>query len=191
MVRKSLTSIRTSRGFSIPEVLLSLLVLSIGIMTIVSILSKSLVYSYDTRDTIVATELAQEGVELVRNVRDNDFASGGDGFDNPTVFDNAQKHCRIDWNDPDDALDCNANQGAASRYYLQYSGGLYAHVNVTIERYSRYVYIDYTNNAQGERALVRSFVYWGSFMPPNTGDSANCTPANKCVFTETFLTSWK
>jgi len=189
MVRKSVASIRMSWGFSIPEVLLSLFVLSIGIMTIVSVLSKSLVYSYDTRDTIVATELAQEGVELVRNVRDNDFASGGDGF---ASFDN-DEHCRIDWDDND--LTCWGARGDMNRYYLQYSGGLYARVNATRERYMRFIFVDYSAGG-GKHALVRSFVSWDDFLPtvaniPNNGDSANCTPANKCVFTETFLTSWK
>jgi len=172
-----------------PEVLLSLFVLSIGLVSIVSVISASLRYSYITRDAIVASELAQEGVELVRNVRDNDFVSGGDGF---ASFSNGE-HCRIDWDDSVGILDCNPGQNPLSRYRLQYQGGIYAHVNSNQERYSRYIYIDYDNGG-GKRALVRSFVIWGSgTLPPGNGNGnpASCNASVECVYTEAFLTSWR
>ena len=171
------------------EVLLSLFVLTIGLVTIVSVMAGSLRYSYDTRDTIIAAELAQEGVELVRNARDNNFdpiVSGGTGF---ADFFPAQPHCRMNWDDASPT--CFNAQGAADNYYLQYSGGLYKRVDATKERYSRYIYINHNNAVNNERAIVRSFVYWGAWMPPNTGNPANCTAANKCVYAETFLTAWK
>lgn len=175
------------RGFSTPEVLLSVFVVSIGLVTIIAVMSGSLRYSFVNRDTVIATDLAQEGVELVRNVRDNDFASGGAGF---TAFSN-NKHCRIDWNDSVNSLDCQAGQGVASRYYLQYAGGMYAHFGTGQERYTRYVYVDYSA-AGGEHALVRSFVVWGGgALPPSTGNPASCTLANSCVYSEAFFTAWK
>lgn len=181
------------KGFSTPEVLLSVFVVSIGLITIMTVMSQSLRYSYKNQDTIIATDLAQEGIELVRNVRDNDFASGGDGFNDPTVFSNANKHCRIDWNDASTSLDCQGSQGSTSRYYLQYSGNpsTYAHSGVEEQRYSRYIFIDYDASG-GEHALVRSFVFWGDApFPPANGNSSTCTTANSCVFSETFLTAWK
>lgn len=182
------------KGFSLLEVLLSVFVMSVGLMTIVAVINGSLAFSYDTRDNIIATELAQEGVELVRNVRDNDFAAGNDGF---TDF-NGNEHCRIDWDDAVTSLDCNGGRGAQSRYYLQYSGGIYAHVNLTEERYSRLIYIEYRNNGAPpvKRALVRSFVVWGNFTTetgdiPANGDPTRCQNSPTCVYTETFLTSWR
>ena len=168
-----------------PEVLLSLFVLTVGLITIVSVMAGSLRYSYMTRDTIIAAELAQEGVELVRNVRDNDFISGT-GF---SGFDVAKPHCRADWVDA--SFVCWPNQKPPSRYYMQYSGGLYSHVTGVKERYSRYIYINYNDTVGSERATVRSFVYWGTYMPPDTGDPAGCNTASKCVYAETFLTAWK
>ncbi len=179
-------------GFSTPEVLLSVFVVSIGLVTIIAVMAGSIRYSFAIRDTVIATDLAQEGVELIRNVRDNDFAMGGTGFVSFSVPP-ARKHCRIDWNDPDSSLDCQANRGADSRYYLQYVGGFYGHVNVSQERFSRYVFIDYSS-AGGERALVRSFVFWGGFSMgsiPATGAPDSCAASSECVYTETFLTAWK
>lgn len=173
-------------------------VLSFGLITVVALVSKSLKHSLFSRDVIIAVELAQEGVELVRNVRDNDFAVGGDGFDNNDSFKTSEKYCRIDFDDSSESIDCdNASESPESnpsRYYLQYSpAGFYAHYSTTQERFSRFLYIDYnTPGGENKNALVRSFVYWGdAALPPDDGDPSDCNPANSCVFTELYLTSWK
>lgn len=197
------------KAFSMPEVLLSVFVLTTGLTTIVAVMSGSLRFALNNRDTIIATELAQEGIELVRNVRDNDFASGGNGFPS-AAFDTAKPHCRADWNDPVTSLRCRASRGgtgpASVRYDLTVGGtGLYAHSGSGAGqgKFSRYIYLDYDNTAGNENALVRSFVYWGSFaisaINEATGDSSPCVKqfdatghiTGGCVFTETFLTAWK
>lgn len=179
---------KTAAGFSTPEVLLSIFVVAIGMVTIMTVMSSALRYSYSNQDIIIGTDLAQEGIELVRNVRDNDFASGNTGF---SLFSN-QRHCRIDWDDASTALDCQAAQGLVSRYNLNYTSGLYSHAaGSSAGRYSRYIFIDYSSGG-GERALVRSFVFWGNgTLPPTNGNPSNCTTANSCVFSETFFTAWK
>ncbi|MBP7060382.1 MAG: hypothetical protein KBA91_00195 [Candidatus Moranbacteria bacterium] len=199
-------------GFSLPEVLLAVFVLSIGVTTIVAVMTGSLRTSLSNNDVIVATGLAQEGVELVRNVRDNDFlVVGHNGF---AAFYNNRHHCRVDWNDVIDTNDPNARlrcyvlrgSVATVRYDMTTTGTLplYTHAgNGSAQgKYARYIYIDYDNTPGDEHALVRSFVFWGSFdindIPAN-GDSSTChVQANAtgsvtggCVFTETLLTSWK
>lgn len=178
-------------GFSVPEVLLSIFVLSVGLTSIIALVSASLRDSLANNDSIIGTDLAQEGIELVRNVRDNDYAAGNNGF---TLFSTANKHCRIDWNDADTSLDCTASPATVNpqRYYLDYVGspGLYQHTG-TQGRYSRYIYIDYDTNG-GEHALVRSFVYWGgAAVPPANGDPTTCKASATCVYTEAFLTHWR
>lgn len=181
----------TLRGFSLGEVLLAAFVLTAGLLSVTALISSSLRQSMESRDTIIAVELAQEGIELVRNVRDNDLALGADGF---TEFSNSDKHCHFDYNDPAINLsaNCTASQGTLSTYYLQYSGGFYAHISTAPSRFSREIFIEKTN-APNISALVRSFVYWDpvNFRPVNIGDSTGCTVANKCVFTEVKLTAWK
>ena len=199
---------KTVRAFSILEVVLSASVLSIGMLAMVAVMSGSLARVLNSQKVIIATELAQEGAELVRNFRDNDLAAGGNGFNR---FSNNKPHCFVNWDDSVTVdMDCK-NNGTGSpgannnrpRYYLQYVNGFYKHSNVTEESFSRYVYIDDQQHGNGsnEYAIVRSFVYWGNqgsttyFDPNNTGDPANgthaCTLANKCVYVESLLTSWK
>ncbi len=177
---------KTLRGFSFGEVLLGSFILTVGLTAMTALIASGYRHSIESRDTIIAAELAQEGVELIRNARDNDFASGGGGF---AAFSNPNKHCRIDYNDSIASLDCNAAQGGVNRYYLQYAGGLYGHFGGGQERFSRYIYVDYNGSDQ---ALVRSFVFWSSAsLPPSSGSSAGCSIANKCVFTEARLANWK
>ena len=172
--------------------MLAAFVLTIGLTAVVALIGNSLKNSFETRDTIIAVGLAQEGVELVRNVRDNDFVTScGDGTCNDgfTVFSN-DKHCRIDYTDATDNLDCASSVGSLSRYRLQYANNFYQHNSGADSRFSRYVYINYSQT--DNEALVRSFVYWGGlFTPPSNGSAAQCTVAKKCVFTEIKLTSWK
>lgn len=192
---------RNFRAFSLGEVLLAGFVLTVGLLSISALMAKSLKNSFEIRDSIIAVELSQEGVELVRNVRDNNLAQGGSGF---AAFDsaNTNRHCRIDYSDsfsyPDKdtvnpKLDCDVSQGAASRYTLDYTNaGFYQHQNSQNPntRFSRYIYINANLSGNAKTALVRSFVYWGGGIPdPN--DTGQCSVAKKCVFTEVNLTNWK
>ena len=58
-------------GFTLIEILVTLFVLSIGVSAVFLLMSKSLRSSMDARDQIIASQLAQEGIELVRNLKDN------------------------------------------------------------------------------------------------------------------------
>lgn len=181
---------KRQKGFSTGEVILSMFVLAVGLIAVMNLISASLRSSLVSREVIIAAELAQEGVELVRNVRDNDFAAGNSGF---AAFSNSAKHCRIDYRNNGTSIDCQPNQGSVTRYNLQYVGGLYGHFDTGSEKFSRYIRINYNTSGPGnENALVRSFVFWGgASLPPPSGDPSTCTPVNFCVFTELYLTSWK
>lgn len=187
------------KGFLIAEVVVASFILTFGLVAAVKLLAGSLSDSFSNRDVIIATELAQEGVELVRNVRDNNMVNGGDGFDNfPS---SGHKHCHFNYGDSFGDLDrnCTGNIGSLAQYYLQYVGNFYIHNSNVREKFSRYIYIDQNSAGSGQKnAVVRSFVYWvgagsGSFSPVNNANRnvTNCTLVNKCVFTEAVLTNWK
>lgn len=186
---------KSRRGFSLGEVLLAGFVLTTGLLATSALMVKSLKNSFETRDTIIAVELAQEGVELVRNVRDNDFADGGDGFDANDGFAEGLKHCHMSYDDSNMITNCygpgdgNAPNNRPDRYYLEYASGMYKHTG-NKGKFSRYVYINFNNTKK--EAVVKSFVYWGNGVPTGieSGNTANCIVAKKCVYTEIFLNSW-
>lgn len=175
---------KQSRGFSFGESLLATFVLAVGLLIVVKLFEVSISKSLFLRDATIASELAQEGLELVRNVRDNDFVAGGTGF---ASFSN-NKHCYIAINST--SLNCFSSQDGTSQYYLTYSGEQYVATSSS-SRFRRYIYIDYTSGDDAQ-AVVKSFVVWGGAgLPPDTGSTTNCSIQNQCVYAETLLTNWK
>jgi Tfp pilus assembly protein PilV len=92
MKKQTLHQMKNRKGFSINEVMISMFVMSVGIVTVIGLFSKGFINSQLDRDRIVAAGLAQEGVELVKNVRDNSFARGSS--DNFEYFSISNKYCR-------------------------------------------------------------------------------------------------
>jgi type IV pilus modification protein PilV len=64
-------TIKKRKGFSLVEVLFALMVLSVGISAISVLMTSNIKNSIDAKNQIIAANLAQEGVELVRNLKDN------------------------------------------------------------------------------------------------------------------------
>ncbi|MGB3072721.1 MAG: hypothetical protein WBB68_00445 [Candidatus Moraniibacteriota bacterium] len=199
MHRTPLTS--SIKGFTIAEVLLSGFVLTVGMVTVMSLFSASHRQSFDTRNVIIASGLAQEGAEIVRNIRDNNIAyrtknwTTGDNCSTSTSGNcdpfryfptAANERCTASFGDttfncssPSFALGMNGN-------------GLYQHgAGITASRFFRVLKIDQSGSADSAR--VQSFVSWqdpGSNLN-GSGAVAWCTLGNQCVYTELFLDNWK
>ena len=60
---------QNQKGFGLLEVIISMLIVSIGLVGILSLASMSLKGSSLSRDRLIASGLAQEGIEIVRDVR--------------------------------------------------------------------------------------------------------------------------
>ncbi len=197
------TKKKIRKAFSLGEVLVAAFVLTVGLTATTALIVKSIENAYDNREAIIAAELAQEGVELVRNVRDQNFAleadgtPAGQGF---AGFSAADKHCLM--NSDDTSFTCNPSQGSPSGrgYYLQVPsfpglGERFSHT-VAVSRFARYIYIDYS--PANNNARVISYVFWdwtnGATMPPsipaNGTNTSSCTLASKCIFSEAFFTQW-
>lgn len=186
--------IRKLSGFTIGEALLAGFVLTVGLVSVSALITGSLRNTFDTRDEITAIGLAQEGVELVRNVRDNNIAKNNPAFQGFAT--NGTEYCKIsyDYMDTGSGLKsvCDGTFSGSDKYYLQYSAGYYTYPNPMVSgKFSRYTYVDYTVT-DPQSALVRSFVWWGTIPTSiQTGDPADCTLANQCAYTEEQLTDWK
>ncbi len=186
-------------GFSFMEVMTAMFVVSVGLVTVISLFSKGLINSAIDRDRIVAAGLAQEGVEIVKNIRDNELAIPGnvDGFSvaNGLIGHN---HCHADYTST--ALSCFPNANSPeTKFSLVLSGGKYA-IAGTAQKFSRYINIDY--HAGGSYADVISVVYWkpewstditgaDRIFSGGTVHTENCHAGNKCVYAQMRLETWK
>ncbi|MCX6800203.1 MAG: hypothetical protein NT091_03585 [Candidatus Falkowbacteria bacterium] len=61
------------KGFGLIEVTVSIYILVMGLLSLVSLMNQNLRMQDINKNTIIAAQLAQEGVELVRNIRDNNW----------------------------------------------------------------------------------------------------------------------
>lgn len=66
----SIVALQSQRGFTLIETLVAISLLSVAIVAPMSLTSQSLSAAYYARDEITAFNLAQEGLEAVRAVRD-------------------------------------------------------------------------------------------------------------------------
>ena len=67
---------RVERGFTIVETLVAIAVILIAIVGPFLSIERSLVASYIARDELIGNSLAQEAVEYVQGIRDNDYLYG-------------------------------------------------------------------------------------------------------------------
>jgi len=65
-------------GFTLIEVLAAILVLTIGLVSVLSLVSYNIKQGSQTMNQIIAFNLAQEGIEIVRNIRDTNIKQGND-----------------------------------------------------------------------------------------------------------------
>ncbi len=70
-----------NKGFSMLEVIISLGIMTIGMMGIFSLVAQNHLVYNTNKNKFIAISLAQEGIELVRNYRDSNWLEG-EAWDN-------------------------------------------------------------------------------------------------------------
>ena len=66
------------RGFSLLEMIIVIFIVTAGLIGILSLVSQNIIVANINKNTLIASQLAQEGLELVRNVRDGNWLDGAD-----------------------------------------------------------------------------------------------------------------
>lgn len=192
--------IHTKKGFSIGEVLISMFVLLVGMLGTMTLVINSVLDIGDSRDTIIAAGLAQEGIELVRNVRDNNAARRLSDEDHDLfegfMLGSGDTICTVGFRtsgyqgDPDEELRCPGQDETLYRntdgFYSHQSGG----TRTKFER--RIVFADPQDTSspvdgEYDQVTVRSYVSWGDDGIPS---HEKCNVLHQCTVAETILTSW-
>jgi prepilin-type N-terminal cleavage/methylation domain-containing protein len=73
---------RDKKGFTLIEVITVLLVVSLGMIGVLSLIVQNIQSQSLNKNTLVAYQLAQEGIELIRQVRDTNWREANDWDDN-------------------------------------------------------------------------------------------------------------
>ena len=193
----------TQKGFSIGEVLISAFVLSVGVVSALSLMAQNILETGSSRDLVIASQLAQEGAELARNVRDNNVLTPPSDSD-PFAFPGCSGTnctCRVDFREDGGTarprLDC-----GVSEFSLELmppaSNRRYAHLGSSSgslsTKFQRRLSVEIDRNGTAadysdDRAIVYTMVVWDR-DPGDFPAITNCRVNENCIAEETVLTGW-
>lgn len=197
---------KNKKGFTIIELIISIFILSIAVIGVFSAFSAIVILTSDAADKLVASYLSQEGIEIVRNIRDNNWLNIDKGIPDKTWFDGLSDAgvvsetysmdcasdvggCEADYSSK--LGDLTQWPGAIDGNYLYLNNGFYSYyqgADSTKTKFKRQIIIDTL-----ERYVIKVTVKvsWDQKATLfNEGFSAgNCQPSN-CVTTEATLYAW-
>lgn len=85
---------KQNKGFTILEVIIAIFFLTVGLGSAFGVIQKILSFSSITNSRLIAASLSQEGIEIVKNIRDTNYIEG-DLWDDGII----EVHYEVDYND--------------------------------------------------------------------------------------------
>lgn len=76
---------RKNRGFTLIEVLVTLFLLGVVLITLISVFIYGFTIIFRTRQTVLATQIAQEEIELIRNKTFDEILTLGTAFEHESL----------------------------------------------------------------------------------------------------------
>lgn len=176
-------------GYSFVEGIVATFIVTAGMLAVIQLMSANLLVLLNSRNQTTATFLAQEGAEIVRNIRDNNWASHNQTFNN--LPNGSRTDCRVDIYSSNMSNSA-CNNGNGGKRLQKDASGLYSHVNGNTSLFQRKIIISYDtgNSNTAAYATVTSVVNWGTDDLPDAPSASNCNLYNHCVYTSVVLNKW-
>ncbi len=149
-------NIKKQKGFTILEVLAVISIVTIGLVGLISLINQNIHVNYINKSKIIAIGLAQEGIELVRKVRDDNWLEGNawDKYISPTDTEGTFAIA----SSTNIFIDKNCNNITDSECRLRKtSNGFYNHTSGTNTQFYRLITVKEPNNYE---LIVMSKVQW-------------------------------
>lgn len=147
---------------------MSLFVISIGFLGVVNLSTSTLRNSFLQRDSIVASMLVQEGIELVYNIRDTNLAKGDPAFSNILGSATGLPY-RASFESP------TLVSVLLSVPPLSMDGqGFYGYSGTTQTKFSRKIIVKDTSFGGAQSREITSVVIWGGTTFPSLIDESHC-----------------
>lgn len=126
---------KNGAGFTLIELMVVITVVSIGVIGVMNLLMQIFVYTRLNQSKLTASFLAQEGVEIVRNIRDTNWVEVAAGWDED-IFCCVVPPCDCEADYNDQALSLNQQR------YLKINGGFYNYDSGDQSRFKREITVD-------------------------------------------------
>lgn len=143
------------KGFSLLEMIVVIFIISLGLVGILSLAVSSLKAGKFTKGKLVASELAQEGLEMVKNIRDENWLEEDDWLDGINTGDGTFIIDYTGESSIDDVPDSAASPGA--KLYRD-SNGWYQHSSSTVD--TVFYRIIKVNNSNTASSSISCTVRW-------------------------------
>ncbi len=144
-------------GFSLIEIIAVIFIISIGLIGVLSLVTQNIQVKNFNEDVLVASQLAQEGLELTRNIRDENWVEV-EWFGNGLVIEGGSNTITIYFDGVDVSITSvtDINSELAK---LKKDNGFYIHGEGEETIFSRVIEI---NNTDINSFTVSSIVQWSS-----------------------------
>ncbi|MDD3151075.1 MAG: hypothetical protein PHV68_09640 [Candidatus Gastranaerophilales bacterium] len=141
-------------GISILEVIVAMMIITMGMVGVLSLVIQNVEAQYINKNVLMASGLAQEGLELVRNVRDLNWLTPGNTWNQDMIGDGTYV---IDYGGLSSLNTViNSIDEAGARLYVD-SSGLYTHtITATPTNFYRLI----TVIDQGDYLDVKCAIRW-------------------------------
>lgn len=98
---KQFNNLTIKKGFTLMEAIVAIFVITAGIVGVSSLVAQTISSATFSKDKLIAAYLAQEGIEIVRNIRDTNWLEGAPSWDDglvpPTI--DCSGGCQADYAD--------------------------------------------------------------------------------------------
>lgn len=135
-----------STGFTLLEIMIGIFILTVGVVGISNIISNIFLYTRLASSKLIAAYLAQEGVEIVRNIRDTNWIEGASAWDDGIEALPGYQHA--------DYKDDRLYPGDGG--YLRINGGFYNYDSGEETIFTRKIDV----NRKGEALEICAIVEW-------------------------------
>lgn len=149
-------------GFTLIETLFAILIFSAALVSLLVIAGKGISATGQVKNETIAFYLAQEGLEVVRNIRDSNFVSGNtwDGGFSGTPDCATPNRCYLDFIGGVPQLETVANPTDGDIFF---NNGIYTNQGGTPTAFTRYVQVvPVVNGGTPDEYTVTSRVRWQS-----------------------------
>ena len=160
-----------SNGFSLIEVIIAIGIITVGIVSVINLLSFNLKNEIKNKNKMIAIYLAQEGIEVIRQIRDNNFFVGSDwltGIDDnkevPIITD-SEPDGDIDQTDLLSGWSLSNISGIKKRIYFHKTEKYYVQSDVDLSGSA-----DYTDTGFSRVLSIKKGTGGGSKCESDTGD---------------------